>query len=69
MSLYFQFLCFAFFVRNSKIEYGPQFWGEEKFWKIGAGSLLMNPQGVENFNEIALSRTVKEIQAVLCFTL
>ena len=24
---------------------------------------------VENFNEIALSRTVKEIQAILCFSI
>ena len=34
MSIYF-LLCFAFCVKNSKIEYDPHFWGGESFWKIG----------------------------------
>ena len=42
--------------------------GEEKFFlKIGESSLLRHPV-LENFDEIALSPTVKAMQAVLCFT-
>ena len=36
--------------------------------KIGKNTLLRYPR-VENFDEIALSRTVKEIQAILCFSI
>ena len=34
----FPILCFAFFVKNSKIEYDPHFWGGENFWEIGESS-------------------------------
>ena len=38
----------------------------EIFFKSGYNVFLRYP-GVENFNEIALSPTVKEIEAILCF--
>ena len=38
----------------------------EKFSKVGVVYSL-DTLGVENFDEIALSLTVKEIQAILCF--
>ena len=41
--------------------------GEGKiFWKLARVHLL-DTLWVENFDEIALSRTVKEIEAILCF--
>ena len=43
-------------------------WGGENFLKIAKSTFLRNP-GVENFDEIALSRTVKEIEAILCFAI
>ena len=51
-------LCFAILGKNSKIQNGRHFWGGENFWKIANITLW-----VENFDEIALSRTVKEIEA------
>ena len=43
--------------------------GEGKiFWKLKRVHLL-DTLWVENFNEIALSRTVKEIEAILCFAI
>ena len=53
--------CFANFGKNSKIQNGRHFWGGEK--KLHSLDTLW----VENFDEIALSRTVKEIEANLCF--
>ena len=41
---------------------GRHFWGGENFLKI-------DTLWVENFDEIALSRTVKEIEANLCFAI
>ena len=69
-------LCFAIFGKNSKIQNGRHFWGGENFWKIAKIAFLRYPVGrkrlhsldtlwVENFDEIALSRTVKEIEE--CF--
>ena len=59
-------LCFAIFGKNSKIQNGRHFWGGENFWKI-FGKLQrlhsLDTLWVENFDEIALSRTVKEIEA------
>ena len=54
MSLYFQFCVLNFLSKIRKLNITPQFWGRENFLKIGKSS----------FDEIALSRTVKEIQAV-----
>ena len=43
--------------------------GEGKFFlKIAKSTFLRYPR-VENFDEIALSRTVKEIEAILCFAI
>ena len=61
-------LCFAIFGKTSKIQNGRHFWGGENFWKI-AKSTLLRYLWVENFAEIALSRTVKEIEANLCFAI
>ena len=46
-------LCFAIFGKNSKIQNGRHFWGGENFLKIANIT----------FDEITLSRTVKEIEA------
>ena len=61
-------LCFAIFGKNSKIQNGRHFWGGENFLKIAKSTMLRYPVG-ENFDEIALSRTVKEIEANLCFAI
>ena len=53
-------LCFAIFGKNSKIQNGRHFWGGENFWKILHS---LDTLWVENFDEIALSRMVKEIEA------
>ena len=44
MSLYFQF-CFAFFVKNLKIEYDPHFLGRRKFLEIVESRSLRYPAG------------------------
>ena len=61
-------LCFAIFGKNSKIQNGRHFWGGEIFLKIAILHSL-DTLWVENFDEIALSRTVKEIEANLCFAI
>ena len=61
-------LCFAIFGKNSKIQNGRHFWGGENFFKI-AKSTMLRYLWVENFDEIALSRTVKEIEGNLCFAI
>ena len=61
-------MCFAIFGKNSKIQNGHHFWGGENFLKIAKITVLRYPVG-ENFDEIALSRTVKEIEAHLCFAI
>ena len=60
--------CFAIFGKNSKIQNGRHFWGGENFLKIAKTTMLRYPVG-ENFDEIALSRTVKEIETNLCFAI
>ena len=61
-------LCFAIFGENSKIQNGRHFWGGEIFLKI-AKITFLRYLWVENFDEITLSRTVKEIEANLCFAI
>ena len=61
-------LCFAIFGKNSKIQNGRHFGGGENFLKIAKITMLRYPVG-ENFDEIAPSRTVKEIEANLCFAI
>ena len=51
--------------KNSK---WPPYVGRGKFLKIAKSTFLRYPW-IENFNEIALSRTVKEIEAILCFAI
>ena len=59
-------LCFAIFGKNLKIQNGRHFRGGEIFFKIDKNT-MHKYLWVENFDEIALSRTVKEIEANLCF--
>ena len=61
-------LCFAIFGKTSKIQNGRHFWGGKIFFKLQRLHFL-NTLWVENFDEIALSRTVKEIEANLCFAI
>ena len=61
-------LCFAIFGKNSNIQNGRHFWGGEIFLKI-AKSTFLRYLWVEICDEIALSRTVKEIEAILCFAI
>ena len=61
-------LCFAIFGKYSKIQNSRHFWGGENFWKIAKITFLRYPVG-ENFDEIALSRTVKEIEPNSCFAI
>ena len=62
-------LCFAIFGKNSKIQNVRHFWGGENFLKIDISTFLRYPVGRKYFDKIALSRTVKEIQAILCFAI
>ena len=64
-----QNLLSAIFGKNSKIQNGRHFWGGENFLKIVKSTFLGYPVGSKIFNEIALSRTVKEIEANLCFSI
>ena len=59
-------LCFAIFGKNSKIQNGAIF-GEGKIFGKLQRLHSLDTLWVENFDEIALSRTVKEIEANLCF--
>ena len=61
-------LCFAIFGKNSKNQNGRHFWGGENFFKLQRVHSL-DTLWVENFDEIALSRTVKAIEANLCFAI
>ena len=60
--------CFAIFGKNAKIQNGRHFWGGENFFKIARVHSL-DTLWVENFDKIALSRTVKEIEANSCFAI
>ena len=60
--------CFSIFGKNSKNQNGRHFWGGENFLKIAKITFLRYPVG-RKFDEIALSRTVKEIEANLCFAI
>ena len=46
----------------------PPYVGRGKFLKIAKSTLLRYPVG-ENFDEIPLSHTVKEIEAISCFAI
>ena len=61
-------LCFAIFGKNLKIQNGRHFRGGEIFFKI-ANNTMLKYLWVENLDEIALSHTIKEIEANLCFAI
>ena len=61
-------LCFAILGKNLKIQNGCYFWGGENLLKIPRVH-WSDTLWVENFDEIALSHTVKEIKANLCFAI
>ena len=67
MSLYFQFCVWHFLSKIRKLNRTPNF-GEEKIFDKLKKVVCLDTLIIENFDEIALSYTVKEIQAVLCFT-
>ena len=67
MSPYFQFCVLHFLLKIRKLNVTPIFGEEKIFGKLERVVSLGNLQ-IENFDEIALSQTVKKIQAVLCFT-
>ena len=60
--------CFSIYGKNSKNQNGRHFWGGENFLKI-ARLHSLDTLWVKNVDEIALSRTVKEIEAHLCFAI
>ena len=61
-------LCFAILGKNLKIQNGRHMWEEENFWKLPRVH-CSDTLWVKNFDEIALSHTVKEIEAILCFAI
>ena len=61
-------LCFAIFGKNLKIQNGRHFRGGEIFFKIAKNTMLKY-LWVENFDKIALSRMVKEIEGNLYFAI
>ena len=60
--------CFSIFGKNLKIQNGRHFRGGEIFFKIAKNTMLKY-LWVENFDEITLSRMVKEIEGNLCFAI
>ena len=62
-------LCFAIFGKNSKNQNGRHFWGGENFLRFLQRVHSLDTLWVENFDEITLSCTVKEIEANLCFAI
>ena len=61
-------LCFAIFGKKSKIQNGRHFWGGEIFFE-NCRVHSLDTLRVENFDEIALFRTVMEIEANSCFAI
>ena len=59
-------LCFAIFGQNFENSKWPPFLGRGKFFERLHS---LDTLWVENFDEIALSRTVKEIEPNLCFAI
>ena len=57
-------LYFSILGKNLKIQNDHHFW--KFFWKVVIHKYFWTTLEVENFDEIALSRTVKEIWAILC---
>ena len=62
-------MCFAIFGKNLKIQNGRHFRGGEIFFFKLPRVQCSDTLWVENFDEIALSRMVKEIEGNLCFAI
>ena len=62
-------LCFAIFGKKFEKLKRPPFLGRENFFENLQRVHSLDTLWVENFDEIALSRTVKEIEANLCFAI
>ena len=62
-------LCFAILGKNSKNSKWPPFLGRGKFFGKLQRVHSLDTLWVENFDEIALSRMVKEIEGNLCFAI
>ena len=62
-------MCFSILGKNSKIQNGRHMWGGEIFLGKLQRVHSLDTLWVENFDKIALSRTVKEIEANLCFAM
>ena len=60
---------FHFLAKIQKIENGHHFWRGEIFFQKLPRVHFSENLWVENFDEIALSHTVKEIEANLCFAI
>ena len=60
----FTILGFACFVKNSKIEYDPHFWGGENILKIVESGSFRYPLGRNFSDEIALSHKKITIYAI-----
>ena len=56
-------MCFYIFRNNPKVQNGRHFWEDENFFEIGKIFYILDTLWAENFEEIALSHTVKEIEA------
>ena len=63
-------LCFSiFFWKNSKIQNGRHFWGQEIFFGKLPRIHYLDTLWGENFDEIALSRMVKETDIFMFFAM
>ena len=62
-------LCFSIFGKNLKIQNGSHFWGEQNCLKIAKSTLIRYPVGRKFQRNRSLSRTVKEIEANLGFSI
>ena len=61
-------LCFSIFGKSSKIQMAAIF-GDSKIFGILPKIHFLDTRWIENFDEIALSRTVKKIEPNLCFSI
>ena len=68
MSLHFQICDLHFLSKIQNLNMTPQFWGGKIFFEKLETVVCLDTLWVEHFDEIALSHTVKKIQAVLRFT-
>ena len=60
---------FFHFGQKFEISKWPPYVGRGKFFENLPRVHFLDTPWIENFDEIALSRTVKEIEAILCFAI